>query len=117
MISQRWAEWKRRILVVTPANLRKHWYQELTEKFALPSLVPPEGSIRVALSSASADWTTGRAFAPLWSAAGVHQCTRKAPAGSTRRAELIGRSAAAVARARSITAAAPMTVQSLWLVS
>ncbi|MGQ0764989.1 MAG: DEAD/DEAH box helicase [Gemmatimonadota bacterium] len=36
VILQRWAERKRRILVVTPANLRKQWYQELTEKFALP---------------------------------------------------------------------------------
>ncbi|MDX2182291.1 MAG: SNF2-related protein [Bryobacteraceae bacterium] len=36
VISQRWAERKRRVLVVTPANLRKQWYQELTEKFFLP---------------------------------------------------------------------------------
>src|SRR5918911_1355893 len=32
-ISQRWAERKRRILVIVPSNLRKQWYQELTEKF------------------------------------------------------------------------------------
>src|SRR2546425_8475661 len=36
VISQRWAERKRRILVITPSNLRKQWYQELTEKFFLP---------------------------------------------------------------------------------
>src|SRR5215211_3641163 len=36
VISQKWAERKRRILVVTPANLRKQWFQELTEKFFLP---------------------------------------------------------------------------------
>jgi len=36
VLSQRWAERKRRILVITPANLRKQWYQELTEKFSLP---------------------------------------------------------------------------------
>ena len=36
VISQRWAERKRRILVITPANLRKQWHQELTEKFFLP---------------------------------------------------------------------------------
>lgn len=36
VISQKWAERKRRILVVTPANLRKQWYQELSEKFFLP---------------------------------------------------------------------------------
>ena len=36
VLSQKWAERKRRILVITPANLRKQWYQELTEKFFLP---------------------------------------------------------------------------------
>ena len=34
--SQKWAERKRRILVITPSNLRKQWFQELTEKFFLP---------------------------------------------------------------------------------
>ena len=36
VLSQRWAERKRRILVITPANLRKQWHQELSEKFFLP---------------------------------------------------------------------------------
>jgi adenine-specific DNA-methyltransferase len=36
VISQKWAERKRRILVITPSNLRKQWHQELTEKFFLP---------------------------------------------------------------------------------
>ncbi|MFT4040859.1 MAG: SNF2-related protein [Thermomicrobiales bacterium] len=36
VISQMWAERKGRILVITPANLRKQWLQELTEKFFLP---------------------------------------------------------------------------------
>ncbi|NCC41868.1 MAG: DEAD/DEAH box helicase, partial [Gammaproteobacteria bacterium] len=36
VLSQRWAERRRRILVITPANLRKQWLQELTEKFFLP---------------------------------------------------------------------------------
>ncbi len=36
VLSQRWAERKRRILVIVPANLRKQWYQELNEKFFLP---------------------------------------------------------------------------------
>jgi adenine-specific DNA-methyltransferase len=36
VISQKWAERKRRILIIVPANLRKQWYQELTEKFFLP---------------------------------------------------------------------------------
>ncbi|GLR68702.1 helicase SNF2 [Acidocella aquatica] len=35
VISQRWAERKRAILVIAPSNLRKQWHQELTEKFFL----------------------------------------------------------------------------------
>ncbi|MGA2731621.1 MAG: SNF2-related protein [Syntrophobacteraceae bacterium] len=36
VLSQKWAERKRRILVITPSNLRTQWYQELNEKFFLP---------------------------------------------------------------------------------
>lgn len=36
VLSQKWAERRRRILVITPSNLRKQWHQELTEKFFLP---------------------------------------------------------------------------------
>src|SRR5438309_1022612 len=36
VLSQKWAERKRRILVITPSNLRKQWHQELTEKFFFP---------------------------------------------------------------------------------
>src|ERR1035441_10175259 len=36
VISQKWAERKRKILIIVPSNLRKQWYQELSEKFFLP---------------------------------------------------------------------------------
>jgi SNF2 family DNA or RNA helicase len=39
VISQKWAERKRKILIVAPANLRKQWSQELQDKFFLPSLI------------------------------------------------------------------------------
>jgi adenine-specific DNA-methyltransferase len=39
VISQRWAERKRKILIIVPANLRKQWSQELAEKFFLPSII------------------------------------------------------------------------------
>lgn len=39
VISQKWAERKRRILLVLPATLRSQWQAELEEKFFLPSLV------------------------------------------------------------------------------
>lgn len=35
VISQRWAERKRKILIIAPANLRKQWHQELQDKFNL----------------------------------------------------------------------------------
>lgn len=36
VLSQKWAERKRRILIIVPSNLRKQWQQELSEKFFLP---------------------------------------------------------------------------------
>src|SRR5258708_32921246 len=36
VISQKWAERKRKILIITPANVRKQWSQELQDKFFLP---------------------------------------------------------------------------------
>lgn len=39
VIAQKWAERKRKILIVVPSNLRKQWNQELLEKFYLPSQI------------------------------------------------------------------------------
>ena len=39
LIAQNWAEWKRRLIVIVPANLRKQWSQELADKFFLPSVI------------------------------------------------------------------------------
>lgn len=39
VISQKWAEQKRKILIITPANLRKQWSQELQDKFFLHSFI------------------------------------------------------------------------------
>lgn len=39
VLSQKWAERRRRILIVVPAMLRKQWQQELSEKFFIPSEV------------------------------------------------------------------------------
>lgn len=38
-LCQNWAENRRRLLVITPASLRKQWELELAEKFNLPALV------------------------------------------------------------------------------
>jgi len=39
VIAQKWAERKRRIMLVVPASLRKQWAQELREKFSLNSVI------------------------------------------------------------------------------
>ena len=39
VISQRWAEGKRRILIIAPSNLRKQWHQEMNEKFFIPCTI------------------------------------------------------------------------------
>lgn len=39
LLSQKWAERNRRLLVIAPANLRKQWAQELADKFHLPSTI------------------------------------------------------------------------------
>jgi ERCC4-related helicase len=39
VIAQKWAEQKRRILIITPSNLRKQWSQELLDKFFLNSII------------------------------------------------------------------------------
>ncbi len=39
LLSQKWAERKRNLLVIVPANLRKQWSQELADKFFLPSII------------------------------------------------------------------------------
>ncbi len=49
VLSQRWAERRRRILVITPSNLRKQWFQELTEKFFLPCTILEAKSYNAAI--------------------------------------------------------------------
>ncbi|MBT5017098.1 DEAD/DEAH box helicase [Candidatus Peregrinibacteria bacterium] len=39
VISQKWAERKRRMLLIVPSNLRKQWSTELQEKFFIPSTI------------------------------------------------------------------------------
>jgi SNF2 family DNA or RNA helicase len=39
LLAQKWAERKRRMLIICPANLRKQWSQELSDKFFLPTTI------------------------------------------------------------------------------
>lgn len=49
LIAQCWAERKRRILVITPANLRKQWHQELADKFGIAASLLEAKSYRQAI--------------------------------------------------------------------
>jgi superfamily II DNA or RNA helicase len=51
LLSQRWAERKRRLLVIVPANLRKQWSQELADKFYLPSIIMENRSFNEAIKA------------------------------------------------------------------
>jgi adenine-specific DNA-methyltransferase len=51
VISQRWAEGKRCVLIITPSNLRKQWHQELSEKFFLPCTILESRSYNEAIKS------------------------------------------------------------------
>src|SRR6202012_1742066 len=48
VIAQKWAERRRRILLIVPASLRKQWSQELAEKFSLPSTIVESKSYNLA---------------------------------------------------------------------
>ncbi len=49
LIAQRWAERRRRILIITPANLRKQWHQELADKFGIGANIIEAKSYRQAI--------------------------------------------------------------------
>lgn len=49
LLAQKWAERKRRLLVIVPANLRKQWSQELADKFYLPSVILENRSFNEAI--------------------------------------------------------------------
>jgi adenine-specific DNA-methyltransferase len=51
IISQKWAERKRRVLIITPSHLRKQWHQELTEKFFLPCRILEKKSFNEAVKA------------------------------------------------------------------
>lgn len=53
VIAQKWAEHRRRILVIAPSSLRQQWQQELYEKFLIPSSLLDTQSKDHLLSSGS----------------------------------------------------------------
>ena len=53
VISQTWAERKRRILIIAPSYLHKQWQQELNEKFFLPCAILESPSYKEAQKEGS----------------------------------------------------------------
>lgn len=51
VIAQRWAEGRRRILIIVPSNLRRQWHQELAEKFFLPAEIVEARSFQMTSKS------------------------------------------------------------------
>ena len=49
VIAQKWAERKRRILIIVPASLRKQWHQELQEKFGMDGKILESASYNRAI--------------------------------------------------------------------
>ena len=54
VIAQRWAERKRRILLILPATLRKQWQQEIEEKFSIPTTILESASFNQAKKTGNA---------------------------------------------------------------
>lgn len=52
VLCQYWAERRRKILIITPASIRKQWALELEEKFNLPSVILDSQSWKDALKKA-----------------------------------------------------------------
>ena len=55
LLSQFWAENRRRILLIMPASLRKQWTAELAEKFYLPSIILEGPSFNKAIKAGKAN--------------------------------------------------------------
>jgi SNF2 family DNA or RNA helicase len=51
LLSQKWAERRRKILIIVPSSLRKQWNRELLEKFFLPSEILEARSFNQALKN------------------------------------------------------------------
>jgi superfamily II DNA or RNA helicase len=49
LLAQKWAERKRRLLIILPANLRKQWGQELADKFFLPTIILEQRTFATAI--------------------------------------------------------------------
>ena len=55
VLAQKWAERKRKILLILPSSLRKQWHQELQDKFYLSSRILESSSCNKAMKAGAAN--------------------------------------------------------------
>src|SRR3984957_13201113 len=55
LLSQKWAEQRRKLLIIVPAALRKQWNQELSDKFFLPSVILESKSFNAEVKNGNAN--------------------------------------------------------------
>jgi ERCC4-related helicase len=55
LLAQLWAERKRKMLIIAPANLRKQWHQELADKFGLHAVILEAKSFNQAFKDGKAN--------------------------------------------------------------
>ncbi len=55
ILSQQWAERRRKLIIICPSNLRKQWSQELLDKFYLPSIILETKSFNQAIKEGAAN--------------------------------------------------------------
>ena len=51
VLSQKWAEGRRRMMIIVPASLRKQWSQEMADKFFLPTKILEAKSYHAAIKA------------------------------------------------------------------
>ena len=85
LLSQKWAERRRRLLIIVPANLRKQWSQELADKFYLPSVILESRSFNEAIRDGNLNPFQGDAIILC----SYHFARNKEPYGRTLRLQVL----------------------------
>ena len=122
VIAQKWAERRRRILLIVPASLRKQWSQELADKFSLSSVIIEakvyneakkrvyDRSITMAVSSLPLTNSRQLKLTTWRAAAGIWWCSTKhiACATFTSRMRLFGQRNYGMQRGLSLRCSSPL---------
>jgi hypothetical protein len=85
LLSQKWAERRRRLLIIVPANLRKQWSQELADKFYLPAVILESRSFNEAIRDGNLNPFQGDAIILC----SYHFARNKEPYGRTLRLQVL----------------------------